>query len=271
MMWPPMYQQQELKEKPEEQPSGFNSRNKEIVQIGGSGILEKELRKIGSVLKPQTKGQGVVQEGGLQYVRSGSSIKITRPGDDGPLTEFTRKPSAWDKKSERSARDGANTGGGPSSSTGFSARPGEMRSAPGLGNRNLDRAEELQRQGMTKSAQRQREAFERLQDKQRLRDANRQLQKDLGMQSGARMRPEDIARHEGKVNPLDRDAFNKRVKEIEQEIKDRAGQGDGTQNTSIAPGGGGGKSGESSLEKLVGEIKALVEKIEPKLPTHALA
>jgi len=155
--------------------------------------------------------------------------------------------------------------------TPLSSRPGEMRSGPRLGDRNLDRAEELQRQGMTKSAQRQREQFERLQDKQRQRDANRELQKDLGLRSDARMSPEQIARQEGKVSPLDRDAFNERVKEIEQEIKDRAGQGDGTQNTSSAPGGGDGKSGESSLEKLVGEIKDLVKKIEPKLPTHALA
>jgi hypothetical protein len=155
--------------------------------------------------------------------------------------------------------------------TPLSSSPGEMRSGPRLGDRNLDRAEELQRQGMTKSAQRQREQSERLQDKQRQRDANRELQKDLGLRSDARMSPEQIARQEGKVSPLDRDAFDKRVKEIEQEIKDRAGQGDGTQNTSSAPGGGDGKSGESSLEKLVGEIKSLVEKIEPKLPTHALA
>jgi hypothetical protein len=212
-----------------------------VIRLGDSKVTEKELRKLGSVL--------------------GSGEKIT----------FIPEGGGGSFANSRSARDGANTGGGQSSSPGFSARPGEMRSAPGLGNRNLDRAEELQRQGLTKSAQRQREQFERLQDKQRQRDANRELQKDLGLRSDVRMSPEQIARQEGKVNPLNRKEFNKRVEEIEEEIKRRAGQGDGTQDTSSTPGGGGGKSGESSLEKLVGEIKSLVEKIEPKLPTHALA
>jgi hypothetical protein len=135
---------------------------------------------------------------------------------------------------------------------------------------NEKRAADLESRGMFDSADRARQQGERKVEQQRLRDANRELQKDLGLQSGARMRPEDIARKEGKVSPLDRDAFKKRVKEIEQEIKDRAGQGDGTENVS---GGGGPKKDQptqSPLETLVGEIKSLVEKIEPKLPTAAL-
>jgi hypothetical protein len=133
------------------------------------------------------------------------------------------------------------------------------------------RAADLESKGMFDSAERAREQGRRKVERQRERDANLQLQKDLGLQSSARMRPEDIARKEGKVSPLDRDAFKERIKEIEQEIKDRAGQGDGTENVS---GGGGPKKGEptqSPLEKLVSEIKDLVKKIEPKLPTAALA
>jgi hypothetical protein len=133
------------------------------------------------------------------------------------------------------------------------------------------RASQLESQGAFGSADRARQQGERKVEQQRLRDANRELQKDLGMQSGARMTPEAIAREEGKVSPLDRDAFDKRVKEIEQEIKDRAGQGDGTEDTS-GKGGKGGKDKptQSPLEKLVSEIKSLVEKIEPKLPVAAL-
>jgi len=133
------------------------------------------------------------------------------------------------------------------------------------------RAADLESQGMFDSADRARKQGERKVEQQRLRDANRQLQKDLGLGGSVGKTPEQIAREEGKVSPLNKDAFEKRVQDIKDEIKARAGQGDGTEDTS----GKGGKGGEdkptqSPLEKLVGEIKSLVEKIEPKLPVAAL-
>jgi len=133
------------------------------------------------------------------------------------------------------------------------------------------RASQLESQGAFGSADRARQQGERKVEQQRLRDANRELQKDLGMQSGARMTPEAIAREEGKVSPFDRDAFKNRIKEIEQEIKERAGQGDGTSETTGRDGKGGkGEPTMSPLETLVSDIKTLVAKIEPKLPVAAM-
>jgi hypothetical protein len=174
------------------------------------------------------------------------------------------------------AFSGGNT---PASGSGAGSSPSGSPAPRQLTNRERalmspseKRAAELESLGMFNSADRAREQGERKVERQRERDANRQLQKDLGLQSGARMSPEDIARKEGKVSPLDRPAFEKRVDEIKDEIKRRAGQGDGTED--IAGSTSGPKKGEptqSPLEKLVSEIKDLVKKIEPKLPTAALA
>jgi dsRNA-specific ribonuclease len=172
------------------------------------------------------------------------------------------------------AFSGGNTpagGSGGGSSPSGSPAPRQLTNRErALMSPNEKRAADLESKGMFNSADRAREQGERKVEQQRRRDANRELQKDLGLGGSVGKTPEQIAREEGKVNPLNREDFQKRVKEIEDEIQSRAGQGDGTRDTAGGA-GGGGKPTESSLEKLVSEIKALVEKIEPKLPTHALA
>jgi hypothetical protein len=110
----------------------------------------------------------------------------------------------------------------------------------------------------------------------------RQAQREMSG-GAATLSPEEMARREGKSDLKERGIFGggdekseveKRADEIRDEIKKRAGGGDGTEQQK--EGEKPKRKGESTdpmsaIEKAVTEIQKLVAKIEPKLPTAALA
>jgi hypothetical protein len=102
----------------------------------------------------------------------------------------------------------------------------------------------------------------------REREAMRDMQRERGLGGGTIMTPEQIAERE--LGGLDPKAVEKRARQISDEMKERAKQGDGTDAPSKKGGGASGAQ-ESPLERIVSEIKSILQVIEPKLPTPALA
>jgi hypothetical protein len=239
--------------------------------------LEKAADSMSDIANLAPSLEGVSQQLstiGNDFSGIGSSAPLDLPtlGD----TPTSNIPGAGDiGKTIADAFSGGNT---PASGSGGGSSPSGSPAPRQLTNReralmspNEKRAADLESRGMFNSADRAREQGERKVEQQRRRDANRELQKDLGLGGSVGKTPEQIAREEGKVNPLNREDFQKRVKEIEEEIERRAGQGDGTRDTAGGAGGGGkDEPTETPLERLVSEIKSLVEKIEPKLPVAAM-
>jgi len=75
---------------------------------------------------------------------------------------------------------------------------------------------------------------------------------------------------------IDREDFSAQLKDIQTEMNNSFSGGTGGSGGSGGEGGQGGTGGNATadigtLQKVVETIKGLVEKIEPKLPTHALA
>jgi hypothetical protein len=162
-----------------------------------------------------------------------------------------------------------NSGRGTNTATGTPAQRRQMTNQErSLLSRFERQAADLERRGSFSAADRRREAGERAIQRSRETEAARDIQRELGLSGGARMKPEDIALATGSTR-LDQEELKRRTAEIESDIKRRAGGEDGTE--AAAGVGPAGKSRqESPLERIVGEIKSLVEKIEPKLPVAVL-
>jgi hypothetical protein len=132
------------------------------------------------------------------------------------------------------------------------------------------RAQRLEQRGFFSAADRAREQSDRILQRARETEATRDLQREFGLRGGALMSAEEIARREGKVSSFDQDALAQRTKEIQDEIKRRAGQGDGTDGPEVKSRFKKEEDKRSLLEVTVEKIEKILEKIEPKLPTSAL-
>jgi hypothetical protein len=132
-------------------------------------------------------------------------------------------------------------------------------------------AQRLEQRGFFAAADRARAQSDRILQRSRESEARRDVQEAFGLQRGSLMSSEEIARREGKVPSFDQEALAQRTKEIQDEIKRRAGQGDGTTAQGDTTSTSKKEERKSLLEVTVEKIEKILEKIEPKLPTAALA
>jgi hypothetical protein len=204
----------------------------------------------------------------VQANLEGAAKAMTQISDAAPTLDSPapRVPSAADigNSIATAGRGGAGGGGSATQERQLSARERQLISP------NESRAARMEARGLFDAAERERALGQSRLEESRMREATREIQGRFGLPTGATMTPEEIVKAEGKTSPFDPKALKKRAKEIEDAIKERAGQGDGTK--ALGKGGADGKGGtkESPLERLVSEIKELVAKIEPKLPTAAM-